>query len=126
MKLTTALMSASALLLLSAPALAADAPSDAVKAITANYALSCTAVLDPTDKNVDSWFASYTSDFTNLDLKGKSETKDELMATVKQQLKQFHGTSCDNTPETPSATDANTVVVVNTNKVLGDIQGPSG
>ncbi len=126
MKFTSALLTASALLLISAPALA-DAPTDAAtKAITASYAASCAAVLDPSDKNMDAMFGAMTSDYVNLDLKGKKLSKDEITAALKQQLKTFHGTNCDNTLATPTAPDTNTVVVVVTQKVSGDIQAPDG
>lgn len=126
MKFTSALLTASALLVFSAPALA-DAPTDvATKAINADYAANCAAVLDPTDKNMESAFASMSNDFVNTDLKGKTQTKDEVTGQVKLQLKQFHGTSCDNTVGTMTAPDANTVVVVITQKVAGDFQAPDG
>jgi hypothetical protein len=126
MKITSALLTASALLLISAPALA-DAPSDtATKAINADYAANCAAVLDPTDKNMEAMFGVMSSDFVNLDLKGKKQTKDEVSGQIKLQLKQFHGTSCDNTVATMSAPDANTVVAVVTQKIAGDFQAPDG
>lgn len=126
MKFTSALLTASALLLISAPALA-DAPSDAVmKTITAGYATACAAVLDPTDKNMEAMFGGFAANYVNLDLKGKKTGKDEMTAQIKQQLKTFHGTTCDNTLGTASAPDANTVVVVNTQKVVGDVQLPDG
>ena len=127
MNFKTALMATSALLLISAPAMADTAPTaDALKAVTAQYALGCAAVLDPTDKNMETWFATISSDYKNLDLKGKTQTKDEITASAKQQLKQFQGSSCDNTNESPTAPDATTVVVVNTNKVNGAFQAPDG
>ena len=127
MNYKTALMTASALLLISAPAMAETAPAaDAMKAINANYALVCTAVLDPTDANIDTAFGSMSPDYVNLTLKGKKLGKDEIVAGIKQQLKQFHGTACDNTLDAPNAPDANTVVVVVTQKISGDFQGPDG
>ena len=126
MNYKTALMTASALLLLSAPALAAAPSDDAMKAINANYALTCSAVLDPTDANMDAAFGAMSPDYTNLTLKGKTLKKDEITAGLKQQLKQFHGTACDNTLDAPSAPDANTVVVTVTQKITGDFQAPDG
>lgn len=122
-----ALMAASAILLFSTPAMAATAPSDdAMKAINANYAVTCAAVLDPTDAKMDAAFGEMSPDYANLTLKGKKLSKDEITAGLKQQLKQFHGTACDNTLDTPNAPDASTVVVVSTLKITGDFQGPDG
>ena len=126
MNIKTALLTASAALLASAPALA-DGPSDAaMTAITANYKLACAAVMNPTDDTEAKWFAFISPDFKNQDLKGKTQSKDEMTADAQQKLKVFHGTACDSTTEAPSAPDANTIVVTQTQKVTGDFQGPDG
>jgi hypothetical protein len=127
MKLKPALIMATAVLLAAAPALADTTPSaDALNAITANYKLACSVVLNPTDAAESKWFAFIAPDFTNTDLKGKTQSKDELTALIQQQLKVFHGTGCDSTTEAPTAPDANTVVITQTQKITGDFQGPDG
>src|ERR1700722_1491849 len=72
--------------------------SDAIqKLIAAQYALTCAAVLDPTDKNLDMAFATMGPEFVNIDTKGNQQKRDEVIANAKQQLKTFHGTDCNNT-----------------------------
>ncbi len=108
---------------------AADAPAASAAttaALTSLYALSCTAALDPTEKNEAAMFATYTPDYVDIDPKGKETKRDEIIGTTKQQLKTFHGTDCKNTFESVSAPDATSAVVVGTSHVTGDIQAPDG
>ncbi|MBC5816357.1 MAG: hypothetical protein GIW97_07425, partial [Candidatus Eremiobacteraeota bacterium] len=58
--------------------------------------------------------------------KGKETKRDEVIGTMKQQLKHFHGTDCKNTIDSVSAPDASKAIVVNTQHVVGDIQAPDG
>ena len=125
MDFKSALLTATAVLAIAAPA-RADVAADAQKAINDDYALTCTAVLDPTDANVDAAFGWLSSDYVNVDFKGKQTGKDEVIAQAKQQLKVFHGTKCDNTVESMTQPDANTIVVVITNKIEGTVQAPDG
>ena len=107
-----------------AVALAADVPADTQKALTDIYAQTCTTIMDPSDKNFDTALAYLAPDFVSTDLKGATHKRDEVSGLMKQQLKMFHATSCENKFESVTASDASTVVVVNTNKVAGDVQAP--
>jgi hypothetical protein len=126
MKLKSALLALAAALLVLGRA-PADAPSStAVAAVTANYKIACAAVMNPTDANEQAWFALIAPDYKYKDLKGKTQLRDETVASEQQQLKTFHGTACDATVEMPTSSDAGTVVVVQTQKVEGDFQAPDG
>lgn len=125
MDLKSALLTAAAVVLVAAPAIADVAP-DVQKTLNDTYQLTCTAVLDPSDKNMDAATASLSPDFVNVDFKGKETKRDELLGVMKQQLKTFHGTSCDIKMESVTQSDPNTIVVVSSLKVAGDIQAPDG
>jgi hypothetical protein len=105
----------------------ADAVPDAVtQTLTADYKLDCTAALDPSDANLNAAFAVLSPDFVNVDFKGKQTQRDEFVASAKQQIKQLHITSCDNTLASVTASDPNTIVVVVSGKLAGQIQAPDG
>ena len=105
----------------------ADAVPDAAKqAITADYQQFCTAAQDPTDANLNAMGATLAADFVNVDFKGKEIHRDEYIAQGKQQLKQLHVTSCDNTIDSMTLSDPNTIVVAVTGKIAGQIQAPDG
>jgi hypothetical protein len=105
----------------------ADAvPDAATKAITSDYQLACTATQDPTDANLNAAFATLAPDFVHVDFKGKQMQRDEYIAQGKQQIKQLHITTCTNTIESTTLSDPNTVVVVVTGKIAGQIQAPDG
>ena len=125
MTFKSALLTAAAVLLVAGPARADVAP-DVQKTLTDAYQLTCTAVLDPTDANVDAAFAVLSPDFVNIDFKGKQTSRDEVVAQAKQQLKTFHGTKCENKSESMTQSDPNTIVVVETGVIEGDIQAPDG
>lgn len=124
LKIATALLCAIAL----APVAArADAvPDAAAKALAADYQLFCTAAQDPTDANLNGAFAMLAPDFVNVDFKGKQMQRDAYVAQGKQQLKQLHITTCANTVNSTTLSDPNTIVVVVTGKIAGQIQAPDG
>ncbi len=105
----------------------ADAVPDAAqKAITSDYQLVCSAAQDPTDANLNAAFATLAPDFIHLDFKGKQMQRDAYIAQGKQQIKQLHVTTCVNTIESTTLSDPNTIVVVLTGKIAGQIQAPDG
>ena len=105
----------------------ADAVPDAAqKAISSDYQLFCTAAQDPTDANLNAAFAILAPDFVHVDFKGKEIQRDAFVAQGKQQIKQLHITSCANTTESATLSDPNTVVVVVTGKIAGQLQAPDG
>ena len=105
----------------------ADAvPDAAAKAITADYALVCTASQDPTDANLAAAFALLAPDFVHVDFKGKQMQRDEFVAQAKQEIKQLHITSCANTIQSTTLSDASTIVVVVSGKIAGQLQAPDG
>jgi hypothetical protein len=101
-------------------------PDAAQKAITSAYQLFCTATQDPTEANLNAAFALLAPDFVHVDFKGKQMMRDEFIAQGKQQIKQLHVTSCDNTAQSMTLSDANTIVVVDANKLAGQIQANDG
>lgn len=125
MDFKSALVTAAAVLLVAAPARADVAP-DVQKALNDNYQLTCAAVLDPSDKNMDAAVAPLSPDFVNVDFKGTERKRDELVGMMKQQLKTFHGTSCDVKMDSVTQSDPNTIVVVSSLKIAGEIQAPDG
>lgn len=105
----------------------ADAvPDTAQKALTADYALQCSAALDPSDANLTAAFGMLGPDFVSVDFKGKQTQRDAFIAQAKQQLKVLHITTCDNTIVSSSASDANTIVAVISGKLGGQVQAPDG
>jgi len=105
----------------------ADAVPDAAqKAITADYTLVCTASQDPTDANLASAFALLAPDFVHVDFKGKQMQRDEFIAQGKQEIKQLHITSCANTIQSTTLSDASTIIVVISGKIAGQLQAPDG
>jgi len=126
MHFKTALVFAGAVLMATGAVRAADVPDATQKALADIYQLSCTAALDPSDKNMDAAFATLAPDFVNVDTKGKEHKRDEVVAQGKQQMKLYHSTTCDNKFETITASDDKTIVIVNTLHVAGDVQTPDG
>jgi hypothetical protein len=105
---------------------AADVPDAVQKTLTGYYALTCAAILDPSDANLDAAFAQLAPNFVETDTKGKETKRAEVVANDKQQMKTLHATSCDNALATFTSPDANTVVVINTFHMEGSIQAPDG
>jgi hypothetical protein len=101
-------------------------PDAAQKTLAADYQLMCTASEEPTDANLTAVFALLAPDFTHVDFKGKQMQRDEFIARGKQEIKQLHITSCDNTINTTTLSDPNTIVVVVTGKIAGQLQAPDG
>ena len=105
----------------------ADAVPDAAqKAITADYGLVCTASQDPNDANLTAAFALLAPNFVHVDFKGKEMQRDEFVAQGKQEIKQLHITSCANTIQSTTLSDASTIVVVVSGKIAGQLQAPDG
>ena len=105
----------------------ADAvPDAAAKAITSDYQLVCTATQDPSDANLNAAFALLAPDFVHVDFKGKQMQRDEFVAQGKQQIKQLHVTTCVNTIGSTTLSDPNTIVVVVSGKIAGQLQAPDG
>jgi hypothetical protein len=115
---------AAALVITTIVARAADVPPDAQKAITADYQLSCTAAMNPTDSNLDAAFAYLSPDFVDSDTKGNKTTRDQVVASGKQNLKQLHTNVCDPTTESSVLNADGTVTVVESLHLTGSIQGP--
>jgi hypothetical protein len=107
-------------------AAAAPVPDDAQKAIAAAYQINCAAALTPTDANTSAASALLAPDFVHVDFKGKQTPRDAFIAEQKQQMKQLHLTTCTNTVDSTTVSDATTVVAVVSAKVAGQIQAPDG
>lgn len=101
-------------------------PDAAQKTIASSYQFDCTATQDPTDANLTTAFGVLAPDFVHIDFKGKQMQRDEFVAQLKQQIKQLKVSSCANTVTSTTATDANTVVVVVSSKIAGQLQAPDG
>lgn len=118
---------ATAIVLSSGAVRAADAPSaDAQKAITADYALGCTAAINPTDSNLDAAFGFLSPDYVDIDVKGKKTTRDQVVASGKQNMKQLRTTTCDPTTESSVANADGSVTVVEDLHLVGTVQAPDG
>lgn len=126
MRLKSVLAFAGAIACATGAVWAADVPSDAQAAITANYALTCTAVLDPSDANLDGAFAMMGPDFVATDTKGKTHERADVIANVKQQLKTLHATVCTNKLDGFTLVDPNTINVTVSQHIEGDLQAPDG
>ena len=81
---------------------------------------------DPTDANLGAAFALLAPDFVHVDFKGKEMQRAEFVAQGKQEIKQLHITSCANTIQSTTLSDASTIVVVVSGKIAGQIQAPDG
>ncbi|MDP9025453.1 MAG: nuclear transport factor 2 family protein [Candidatus Eremiobacteraeota bacterium] len=122
----TAIALGCACALLTGLAHAADAPAATTAALTAIYNANCTLIVDPTDANLDKMFTQLSPEYVSVDPKGKETKRDEVIGSMKQELKTFHGSDCKNTFDTFTSPDANTAVVVGTQHVTGDMQAPDG
>jgi hypothetical protein len=124
LKITMAVLYAAVAVPLAA---SADAVPDAAqKTLTSDYELDCTATQDPTDANLNAAFAQLAPDFVHVDFKGKQMQRDEYVAKGKQQIKQLHVTTCANTIQSTTLADPNTIVVVVSGKIAGQLQAPDG
>jgi hypothetical protein len=101
-------------------------PDTAQKALTADYALVCTASQDPTDANLAAADALLAPAFVHISFKGEQMQRDEFIAQGKQQLKQLHITTCSNTITSTTLSDPTTIVAVVEGKIGGQIQAPDG
>ncbi|MGA8533173.1 MAG: nuclear transport factor 2 family protein [Candidatus Tumulicola sp.] len=126
MRLKTAAAFVCAVAFAAGVARAADVDDATQKALTADYALRCTAAFDPSDANLDAAFAVLAPDFVGMDPKGKQVTRDEVVGQGKQQMKMLHATACDNKIDSFTLSDPTTIVVTNTFHLEGDLQAPDG
>jgi hypothetical protein len=126
MRLRTAMAFLCTMVLAVSVGRAADVDDATQKALTADYALRCTAAFDPSDANLDAAFAALAPEFVGIDPKGKQVTRDEVVAQGKQQMKMLHATACDNKIGSFVLSDPNTIVVVNTFHLEGELQAPDG
>ncbi len=124
LKITMALLYAAVAVPLAASA--DPVPDAAQKTLASDYQLMCTASEDPTDANLTAVFALLAPDFAHVDFKGKQTQRDEFIARGKQEIKQLHITSCDNAIGSTTMSDPNTIVVVVTGKIAGQLQAPDG
>ncbi len=104
----------------------ATVPDATQKAVTALYQTSCTAAMDPTDKNLDTAFAMLSPDFVSIDPKGKEHKRDEVVATGRMQLKQLEADACNNSFDSMTQPDPNTLVIVATMHLTGNVQEQDG
>lgn len=125
MDLRSALLCATAVLLVAAPA-RADVPGAVTTALGDKYKMNCTAIMSGADKDLDAAFAVMAPDFTNTDLQGKTQSRDEVISNAKMQMKTFHASKCDTTIDSATQPDANTIVANTSQKVVGTIQAPDG
>lgn len=105
---------------------AADVPPDAQKAITADYAASCAAALNPTDANLDAAFAFLSPDYVDIGFKGEQRTRDQVVAVGKQQMKQLHTTTCDPATVSSVLNPDGTITVVEGVHIVGTLQSNDG
>jgi len=109
-----------------AAAYAADVPSDVYKTITGDYALSCAAVLDPTDAKLTAAFGYLSPDYVDTDVKGKTLTRDQVVAISTQFLKQLHATACEPSVLSQTLNADGSVTVVTQLHIAGSIESPNG
>ncbi|MGD0968956.1 MAG: hypothetical protein ABR949_11815 [Candidatus Aquilonibacter sp.] len=114
------------LALSAAAARAADVPSDVYKTITGDYQLSCAAVLDPTDAKLTAAFGYLSPDYVDTDIKGKTLTRDQVVAISTQFLKQLHSTVCEPSVLTQTLNNDGSVTVVTQLHLAGSIESPNG
>jgi hypothetical protein len=115
-----------ALVFSTAAARAADVPSDVYKTITGDYALSCAAVLDPSDAKLTAAFAYLSPGYVDTDIKGKTLTRDQVVAISTQFLKQLHATACEPSVLSQTLNADGSVTVATQLHIAGSIEGPSG
>jgi hypothetical protein len=96
------------------------------KALAANYALFCTAALDPNDDKVAAAIASLSPEFVDIDIVGARHTREEFVASTKDQFRSMHDAKCDNAFASITAPDPDTVVIVQTQNLSGDTQASDG
>jgi hypothetical protein len=105
---------------------AADVPTDVYKTITGDYQLSCAAVLDPTDAKLTAAFGYLSPDYVDTDIKGKTLTRDQVVAISTQFLKQLHSTACEPSVLTQTLNGDGSVTVVTQLHLAGSIESPNG
>ena len=104
----------------------ADVPAAVTTALADKYKLTYTAILSGADKDVKAAFAELAPDYVETDLQGKTQNRDEVLASAEQQMKTFHGTSCDEKIDSAAQPDANTIVATVTQHIDGQVQAPDG
>jgi len=105
---------------------AADVPPDVQKTIAADYQVSCTAVFNPTDSNLDAAFAYLSPDYVELGVKGTKYTRDQVVEVSKQQMKQLHATVCDPLMDSSVLNADGTITIVESLHVIGTVHAQDG
>ena len=100
---------------------AADVAPDVQKLIAADYQVSCTAALNPTDKNLHAAFAYLSPDYVDTDLQGKTLKRDQVIALSTQFLKQMHSSLCVPSVVTETLNGDGSVTVVTQLHIAGTI-----
>lgn len=113
-------------LLLPLAASAAPVPDAVAKTLNTNYALICTAVQDPSEANFTALNATLAPEFVHVDFKGKQIDRADYIAQNKQQMKMLHITTCSQSVDSTTMSDATTIVANVTGKIAGTLQAPDG
>ena len=123
MGLKTSLLFVSAMVAVAAP-VRADVPDAVTAALSKKYDLTCTAVMSGAPADLDASFAAMSPDFVETMLSGKTQKRDEVIASAKQQMAIFKGKSCTNTIDSATQPDANTIIATASTKIEGTLQAP--
>lgn len=108
-------------------AASADPVPDAVsKTLNANYAQLCTTFQDPSDANFTALGAQLAPEYVHIDFKGKQTDRADYVAQGKQQMKLLHITTCAQSVDSMTMSDATTIVANVTGKITGTLQAPDG
>jgi hypothetical protein len=107
-------------------AAAAAVPDTVAKTLNANYAQVCTVFQDPTDANFATLDAQLAPEFVHVDFKGKQIDRADYIAQGKQQMKLLHITTCSQSVDSLTMSDATTIVANVTGKIAGTLQAPDG
>jgi hypothetical protein len=105
---------------------AAPVPDAVAKTLNADYALICTAVQDPSDANFAALDVTLAPEFVHVDFKGKQIDRADFIAQNKQQIKMLHITTCSQSVDSTTMSDATTFVANVTGKFVGTLQAPDG
>lgn len=101
-------------------------PDATQKTMNGLYQLSCNAIQDPTDKNLNAAFALLAPDYVETDAKGKQHKRDEVIAAGRMQLKMIEADDCTISIDSMAAPDPSTLVIVATQHVTGSVSGQDG
>ncbi|HEY9179149.1 MAG TPA: nuclear transport factor 2 family protein [Candidatus Baltobacteraceae bacterium] len=105
---------------------AGTVPAATQKTINGLYQLTCAAVQEPTDKNLNAAFAVLAPDYVETDAKGKQHKRDEVVAAGRMQLKMIEADDCTISVDSMTAPDPSTLVIIATQHVTGSVPGQDG